>query len=129
MIRALAAALLLAAAPVTPAKTAAITLSFLEPAGRIKIGEQKLELNLDGKAQETALTIGGSVEGFTVKTVSREVKVNGETPGLWVELTIVGKNGAEAGYLAVTFPDAPGSSAATKFKGSKGAPIAAGLTR
>lgn len=134
-MRALALLLLLAApAPVAPtsvkpATSATVTLSFLEPAGRIKIGEQKLELPLDGKAKETALTLGGSVEGFRVRTVSRDVKVNGEIDGLWVELTILAKDGSEAGYLAVTFPDAPGASAATKFKGARGAPIAAVLTR
>lgn len=130
MIRTLAALLLLAATPASAPPKPAITVSFLEPAGHIKIGEQRVELSVDGKASETPLTIGGSVEGFRLRTVSRDVKVNGENPGVWCELTILAKDGSEAGYLAVTLPNAAaGASAATKFKGAKGAPIAAVVTR
>lgn len=120
-----------AASPAPAAAETAVTVSFLEPAGRIKIGEQKVPLALDGKAHQTALTLGGSLAGFSVKEVSRDVKVNGQAPGVWCELTILGKDGAEAGYLAVTFPAEPSPvvSAATKFKGAKGAPIVAVVTR
>ncbi len=122
--------------PAAPAaaKTAPLTVSFLEPAGRIKIGEQKLELALDAKPHETALSLGGSLDGYKLRTLAREVKVtgaSGTTAGLFCELTVLGKDGAEVGYLSLTLPaDAsPAFSASTKFKGAKGAPLLAVVTR
>jgi hypothetical protein len=113
--------------------TVALLASFLEPAGREKFAEQRLDLPLDAKAHETALTSGGSVEGLRLKTVTRDVKVNGAASGVWCELTVLAADGSEAGYLTVVFPkDAAASavvSASTKFKGAKGVPVLIVLTR
>lgn len=116
--------------PADAVKTATFTLSFLEPGGRIKLGEQTLELSLDAKPRDAKITLGGSLAGIHVRTLARAVRANG-VPGVWCELTIEGAKDAELGYLAVTFPSEPtaAASAATKFKGAKGAPILAVLTR
>lgn len=117
-----------------PAKTAALTVSFVEPGGRIKIGEQKLDAPLDAKAHETALSLGGSVEGYKLRTLAREVKITGAAgtaAGVFVEITVLAKDGTETGYLSVTMPAEPSLafSASTKFKGAKGASLLAVLTR
>jgi len=123
------------AADAAPSPTAtsagpSLLVSFLEPGGRIKIADQKLPLALDAKPHDTALTQGGSLEGFRLRLLSRPVNVNG-VHATFVELTILGKGSSEAGYLTATFPDDDkgAASASTKFKGAKGDPLAAVITR
>lgn len=100
-------ALLSLAAGPAPAKapaSLAAEVTILETSSRVKLGKEPLALTLDGKVATHALKTGGSVEGFTVKTLARPVRVNGGPEGTFVELTVLAADGSEAGYLAVTIP-------------------------
>lgn len=116
---ALLALLSLAAGP-APAKPGALAaeVTILETASRVKLGKEPVTLSLDGKPATHALKIGGTVEGFTVKTLARPVRVNDGPEGTFVELTVLAADGAEAGYLAVTIPKKkpPVFSAAIKLR-------------
>lgn len=109
----------LAAGP-APAKPAVLAaeITILETASRVKLGKEPLSLVLDGKFASHALKIGGTVEGFTVKSLARPVRVNDGPEGSFVELTVLAADGSEAGYLAVTIPKKkpPVFSAAIKLR-------------
>lgn len=81
-----------------------VDVTFLETASRVKLGKESLALALDGRPATHAVKGGGSLEGFTLKTFSRTVRVNDGPEGSFLELTVFGKDGAEAGYVAVTVP-------------------------
>lgn len=105
----LALALCSLAAGPAPAKSPAplaAEVTILETASRVKLGKEPITLALDGKNATHALKTGGSVEGFTVKTLARPVRVNDGPEGTFVELTVFAADGSEAGYLAVTIPKA-----------------------
>lgn len=105
------------------AQALTLTVSFLESASRIKLGAATISLALDGKAQKHPLSIGGSVEGITLRTIARPVTVESKgtstARGVWFELTALDGSGREVAYLAVTLPEtpAPGASVATKLAG------------
>lgn len=90
--------------PVSSPPQLAVEVTFLETASRVKLGRESLTLALDGRPATHAVKGGGSLEGFTLKTFSRTVRVNDGPEGSFLELTVLGKGGAEAGYLAVTIP-------------------------
>ncbi len=109
----------LAAGP-APAKPAALAaeITILETSSRVKLGKEPLSLALDGKSATHALKIGGTVEGFTVKSLARPVRVNDGPEGTFIELTVLAADGSESGYLAVTIPKKkpPVFSAAIKLR-------------
>ena len=122
------------AAPKAKAKAPglAVELSFLDHASRAKVGEQTLSLALDFKSAEHPISVGGKLASWRARTLAREVKVNGKASGYWIELTLLGPDGSERGYLAVTLPRDPDAafSAATKVTAGKdGVPLDAVLTR
>ena len=123
--------LLLAASPATAgepasevskAPTVAVRVSFLESASRVKIADETVQVALDGKVATKDLAKSGSLGGMKLKTLARVVKVNDAPGGAWLELTVLAKDGSEAGYLAVTIPsgvETSGFSAATKVRGAR----------
>ena len=118
-----------AAKPDKKAAQLAVELSFYEFTSREEVSQERLSLTLDAKNAEHALTRKG-LEGWKVRTLAREVKVNDKAEGYWVEMTLLAADGTEAGYLAATLPRDPGAafSAATKVKAGK-IPLNAVLTR
>jgi hypothetical protein len=121
--------LLLGAAPAK--KELVVELSFMEHESRQDFVKQTLVLALDAKNAEHLLTAkGAGLDGWKVRTLAREVNVNGKANGYWVEMTLLAADGSEAGYLAATMPRDPAAafSAATKVKVGK-VPTDAVLTR
>ena len=119
---ALLAVLLLATPPPEPEVTVAVRVSFLESASRVKVADQTLTLKLDAKHATHELGKGGSLDGMKLKTLSRKVTVNDKAGGAWLELTVLAKDGSEAGYLSLTIPpgvETTGFSAATKVRTAK----------
>jgi len=122
--------LLLGAAPAKKAAELPIELTFLEFATRDKIAEERFVLYLDAKNAERPLAAKGSLAGWKIRTLAREVKVNDKAEGYWVEMTLLSADGAEAGYLSAILPRDPAAafSASTKVKAGN-VPLNAILTR
>jgi hypothetical protein len=121
--------LLLGAAPAK--KELVVELSFMDHESRQDVVQQKLVLTLDAKNADHALAMKSArLEGWKVRSLAREVNVNGKASGYWVEITIFAADGSEAGYLAATLPRDPAAafSAATKVKAGN-IPLDAVLTR
>lgn len=108
----------------------AVELTFLEFATREKVAQETIVLSLDAKNAERVLAAKGGLAGWKVRTLAREVKVNDKAEGYWVEMTLLGADGAEAGYLSAILPRDPAAafSASTKVKAGK-VPLNAVLTR
>ena len=87
-------------------------------------------LILDAKNAERPLAAKGSLAGWKIRTLAREVKVNDKAEGYWVEMTLLSADGAEAGYLSAILPRDPAAafSASTKVKAGN-VPLNAILTR
>lgn len=123
--------LLLGAAPVKKkAAELPLELTFLEFATRDKISEETIVLTLDAKNADRPLSAKGSLAGWKIRTLAREVTVNDKAEGYWVELTLMSADGVETGYLSAILPKDPAAafSASTKVKAGN-VPLNVVLTR
>ena len=107
-----------------------IEITFVEFATRDKISEETIVLTLDAKNVDRPLAAKGSLAGWKIRTLAREVTINDKAEGYWVEMTLMSADGVETGYLSAILPKDPAAafSASTKVRAGN-VPLNVVLTR